>query len=69
MDDGNANTDVLISGGGPVGLVLALCLSRQGVRSIAVNDRKVTTTPPKARSRQLPFHGAISANRAERKGT
>jgi 2-polyprenyl-6-methoxyphenol hydroxylase-like FAD-dependent oxidoreductase len=38
---------VLISGGGPVGLVLALCLSRLGVRSLVVNDRKTTTTHPK----------------------
>jgi 2-polyprenyl-6-methoxyphenol hydroxylase-like FAD-dependent oxidoreductase len=38
---------VLISGGGPVGLVLALCLSRLGVRSLVVNDRKATTTHPK----------------------
>jgi 2-polyprenyl-6-methoxyphenol hydroxylase-like FAD-dependent oxidoreductase len=38
---------VLISGGGPVGLVLAIFLSRLGVRSIVVNDRKATTTHPK----------------------
>ena len=38
---------VLISGGGPVGLVLALCLSRLGIRSLVVNDRKHTTTHPK----------------------
>lgn len=40
-------TPVLISGGGPVGLVLALSLSRLGVRSLLVNDRKKTTTHPK----------------------
>ncbi|MBC9252825.1 2-polyprenyl-6-methoxyphenol hydroxylase [Pseudomonas alcaligenes] len=40
-------TPVLISGGGPVGLVLALSLSRLGVRSLLVNDRKHTTTHPK----------------------
>lgn len=40
-------TPVLISGGGPVGLVLALSLSRLGVRSLLVNDRKRTTTHPK----------------------
>jgi len=38
---------VLIVGGGPVGLTLALSLSRQGVRSLLVNDRKTTTTHPK----------------------
>jgi len=38
---------VLIVGGGPVGLTLALSLSRQGVRSLLVNDRKATTTHPK----------------------
>lgn len=38
---------VLISGGGPVGLVLSLFLSRLGVRSLLVNDRKHTTTHPK----------------------
>jgi 2-polyprenyl-6-methoxyphenol hydroxylase-like FAD-dependent oxidoreductase len=41
------HTPVLIVGGGPVGLTLALALSRQGVRSILVNDRKETTKHPK----------------------
>ncbi|MCP3103392.1 FAD-dependent monooxygenase [Myxococcus sp. K15C18031901] len=40
-------TPVLIVGGGPVGLTLALALSRQGVRSTVVNDRKETTRHPK----------------------
>lgn len=40
-------TPVLIIGGGPVGLTLALSLSRQGIRSLLVNDRKTTTTHPK----------------------
>ena len=38
---------VLIAGGGPVGLTLALALSRQDIRSIVVNDRLNTTTHPK----------------------
>jgi 2-polyprenyl-6-methoxyphenol hydroxylase-like FAD-dependent oxidoreductase len=41
------HTPVLISGGGPVGLTLALALSRQGIRSMVVNDRLNTTTHPK----------------------
>ncbi|WIE49823.1 FAD-dependent monooxygenase [Pseudomonas sp. GM17] len=38
---------VVISGGGPVGLTLALTLSKLGVRSMIINDRKQTTTHPK----------------------
>lgn len=38
---------VLISGGGPVGLTLALLLSRLGIKSLLVNDRMNTTTHPK----------------------
>ena len=41
------STPVLISGGGPVGLTLALALSRHGIRSIVVNDRTETTSHPK----------------------
>lgn len=41
------HTPVLICGGGPVGLTLALALSRQGVASIVVNDRAETTRHPK----------------------
>jgi len=40
-------TAVLIIGGGPVGLTLALCLSQQGIASIIVNERTGTTTHPK----------------------
>lgn len=40
-------TPVLISGGGPVGLSLALMLSRFGIRSLLVNDRETTTQHPK----------------------
>lgn len=38
---------VLICGGGPVGLTLALSLSRLGIRSLLVNDRTETTSHPK----------------------
>lgn len=48
MEDSGVNAvPVLIVGGGPVGLSLALSLSRHGVRSLLVNDRKTTTTHPK----------------------
>lgn len=40
--------DVLIAGGGPVGLVLALELGRRGVSCIVLNDRPTTATHPKA---------------------
>lgn len=40
-------TPVLIAGGGPVGLTLALFLSQQGIASILVNERTSTTTHPK----------------------
>ena len=64
------DTPVLIVGGGPVGLTLALGLARQGVRSLLINDRKETTTHPKldvvnCRSmeifRQLGLAGKIRA--------
>lgn len=41
------DTPVLISGAGPVGLTLALNLSRLGIRSVLLNDRRQTTTHPK----------------------
>lgn len=41
-------TDVLIAGGGPVGLLLALELARFGVRTVLVNDRAETSLNPKA---------------------
>ena len=36
-------TKVLISGGGPVGLTLALELSRQGVECLIVNEQETTS--------------------------
>ncbi len=41
------DTPVLISGAGPVGLTLALNLSRLGIRSVLLNDRRQTTSHPK----------------------
>ena len=40
-------TPIGLSGGGPAGLVLALSLSRLGIRSIVLNDRLETTTHPR----------------------
>src|ERR1700733_10982465 len=40
-------TPVLIAGGGPVGLTLALTLARQGVAAILVERNPSTTTHPK----------------------
>lgn len=42
----NDNTPVLISGGGPVGLVLAIELAWRGVRSILVNTEPTTAVHP-----------------------
>ena len=42
------DTQVLIAGGGPVGLTIALELARQGVRCILVNDQAETALHPKA---------------------
>ena len=40
-------TPVLIAGGGPVGMTLALSLARYGVRSILVERNPETTRHPK----------------------
>ena len=42
------DTQVLIAGGGPVGLTVALELARHGVRCILVNDQRETALHPKA---------------------
>ena len=44
---------VLIVGGGPVGLVASVCLSRLGVRSLLVERHPGTTIHPKARNLNL----------------
>jgi 2-polyprenyl-6-methoxyphenol hydroxylase-like FAD-dependent oxidoreductase len=40
-------TPVLIAGGGPVGMTLALNLARYGIRSIVVERNATTTRHPK----------------------
>lgn len=40
---------VIIIGGGPVGLSLALCLANQGIKSLLIEKHKTTTNHPKAR--------------------
>lgn len=42
------NTDVLIVGGGPAGLVSALCFARLGIKTIVVEKKIHHTTHPKA---------------------
>jgi 2-polyprenyl-6-methoxyphenol hydroxylase-like FAD-dependent oxidoreductase len=44
---------VLIVGGGPVGLVASVCLSRLGVRSLLIERHPGTTIHPKARNLNL----------------
>ncbi len=45
-------TDVLITGGGPCGLMLAIELGRRGVRCLLVNDRPATAFNPQANATQ-----------------
>lgn len=48
MDDMHATTRVLIAGGGPAGMVLAIELGRRGIPCVLLNDRPDTATHPKA---------------------
>src|SRR5689334_5748975 len=45
----NSYTPVLIVGGGPVGLSMALCLARQNVPSLVVEKHPGRTPHPRAR--------------------
>ncbi len=45
-------TDVLIAGGGPCGLMLAIELGRRGVRCLLVNDKPSTAFNPQANATQ-----------------
>lgn len=47
-----AQTDVLIIGGGPCGLMLAIELGRRGVRAIVVDDKPGTAFNPQANATQ-----------------
>lgn len=42
------DTSVIIAGGGPVGMILALELARRGVACVLLNDKPTTATHPKA---------------------
>src|ERR1700755_2679289 len=64
------DTPVLIVGGGPVGLMTSIYLSRAGVRSMLVERHPATAVLPKARSinartmemfRQLGFEDEVRA--------
>ena len=49
---GVTRTDVIIIGGGPTGLVLALELGRRGVRAVLLDDKSDTSTLPAANATQ-----------------
>lgn len=46
------DADVVVAGGGPGGLVLALELGRRGVRTLLVNERSGTSPHPQANATQ-----------------
>ena len=41
--------NVIIIGGGPVGLLAAICLAYQGIKSVLIEKHPTTTNHPKAR--------------------
>jgi 2-polyprenyl-6-methoxyphenol hydroxylase-like FAD-dependent oxidoreductase len=47
-----AQTDVLIIGGGPCGLMLAIELGRRGIRVVLVDDKPSTAFNPQANATQ-----------------
>ena len=65
MDSG---PDVLIVGGGPSGMVMALCLARSGVKSMVVERRKTLGAHPKAHeinARTLEILDTLGIDRRE----
>src|SRR5437764_801082 len=46
------NTDVVIAGGGPCGLMLAIELGRRGIRVVLFDDKTSTTPNPQANATQ-----------------
>src|SRR3954464_8213639 len=46
------NTDVVIAGGGPCGLMLAIELGRRGIRVMLFDDKTGTTPNPQANATQ-----------------
>lgn len=52
-DSADITTDVLIGGGGPCGLMLAIELGRRGVRCLLVNDKPATAFNPQANATQV----------------
>ncbi len=52
MKSEDLDADVLIAGGGPCGLVLAIELGRRGIRTVLFNDRPDTTPHPAAGASQ-----------------
>ena len=55
-------TPVLIAGGGPVGMTLALELARHEIRSILVERNDTTTQHPKMGPDERAQHGTLSAH-------
>jgi 2-polyprenyl-6-methoxyphenol hydroxylase-like FAD-dependent oxidoreductase len=72
MADENLDTEVLIIGAGPTGLVLALWLKRLGVRIRIVdktNEPGTTSRALAVQARTLEFYGQLGFADERRSGT